>query len=114
MPEESAALFTPAVTERGAQFEGAPRIYGPFSALVRGVNARGERFECETTLDDLSAADCNLRLAEPVPKDAKLFVVTRLYKALVAMHVLVIRAEQQEESGLWCLSLAIIHNRFLS
>lgn len=114
MPEESKASFTQTVTERGAQLDCVPRIYGPFAATVRGTNALGVRFECETALDDLSASDCNLRLAEPVQAGAKLFVVTRLHKALVAMHVLVLKSELMEEDGQWCLSVQIIHNRFLS
>lgn len=114
MPEESEVISTQTVIEPGTEFEGVPRIYGPFTALVRGVNAHGDRFECETALDDLSAVDCNLRLAEPMKTGAKLFVVTRLHKARVAIHVLVLKAEPSEEDGLWCLSVAIIHNRFLS
>jgi len=114
MPEESKASFTPAVTDGVAQFDAVPRIYGPFTATVRGTNALGERFECETALDDLSASDCNLRMSEPIQAGAKLFLVTRLHKARVAMHVLVLKSELMEEDGLWCLSVEIIHNRFLS
>ena len=114
MPEESEAVFTHTFTEPVAQFEGVPRIYGPFMATVRGVNAHGERFETETAVDDLSATDCNLRLNQPVQAGAKLFVVARLHKALVAMHVVVLKAELQREDAVWCLSVAIIHNRFLS
>jgi hypothetical protein len=114
MSEELEAVFTQALAKPVTQLEGAPRIYGPFMATVRGVNARGERFEVETAVDDLSATDCNLRLNQQVKAGAKLFVVARLHKALVAMHVIVLKAEIQEEDASWCLSVEIIHNRFIS
>jgi hypothetical protein len=114
MSEESEAVFTQTFTDPVTHFDGAPRIYGPFMAIVRGVNAHGERFEIETAVDDLSATDCNLRLSQPVKAGAKLFVVARLHKALVAMHVIVLKSEAQEEDASWRLSVEIIHNRFLS
>lgn len=114
MPEQLASIFTSAASLlESAECDGAPRICGPFAAVVRGTNVRGEHFETETDLDDLSASDCNLRLKQQLEQKAKLFVVARLHKALVAMHCAVLKAEPQE-NGLWCLSLGIIHHRFLT
>ncbi|MDT5293969.1 MAG: hypothetical protein QOJ76_849 [Acidobacteriota bacterium] len=113
MSQQPKAIFTQAVAVIDAVSDDAPRIYGPFAALVRGTNARGERFESETELDDLSAADFNLRLRQPLERGARLFAVVRLCKALVAMHGVVLRAEPKGD-GSRRLSVAIIHNRFLS
>lgn len=113
MPEQFRSVFTAGDALKGAQCESEPRIVGPFAALVRGTNARGEHFQIETELDDLSAADCNLRLRQHVKNGAMIFVVARLHKALVAMHSIVLKAEPQE-AGQWCLSLGIIHHRFLA
>lgn len=114
MFEEPQAGFVQTLVDEDAHLEDAPRIYGPFDVIVRGTSTGGERFEVETALDDLSAEDCNLRLEQEVETGARLFLVARLHKALVAMHVVVLRAERQSADGLYCLSLGIIHNRFLS
>lgn len=107
MSEQSRTVFNTPFAED------APRITGPFAALVRGTDAQGQPFEVETELDDLSASDCNLRLRQEVSEGALLFVVARLHKALVAMHGVVLKSEQTED-GLWCLGLGIVNNRFLA
>src|SRR3954466_15394546 len=101
MPERFATIFTSSATlPESAGGDSAPRICGPFAAIVRGRNASGEDFETETELDDLSASDCNLRLRHQLEQRTRLFVVARLHKPLVAMHCIVLKTEQQE-SGLW-------------
>lgn len=112
MSEQSRTIFSTPLAPYESQ-DAAPRISGPFAALVRGRDAGGERFEVETELDDLSASDCHLRLRQEVREGARLLVVARLHKALVAMHSIVLKAAQQDD-GLWCLSLGIINNRFLT
>jgi hypothetical protein len=112
MSEQSRTIFSTPLAHADAQ-EKAPRISGPFAALVRGKDVPGRRFEVETELDDLSASDCNLRLQQEVREGSRLLVVARLHKALVAMHSVVLKASPQED-GLWCLSLEIINNRFLT
>ena len=113
MTEPAASVFTQAPADESAACDGAPRINGPFPALLRGVNARGEQFVSETELDDLSAVDFKLRLREPLEQGAKLFAVVRLYKALVAIQGIVLKAEPMED-GLSCLRVSILRNRFLS
>jgi hypothetical protein len=113
MSERLESVFMRAVSETTAEYDALPRICGPFPALVRGRNALGKQFESETTVDDLSALDLNLRLRQPVQADARLFAVVRLHRTLVAMHGIVLRAEPLGD-GLWRFSIAIVHNRFLS
>ena len=113
MPEQFSSVFNSMEARSDSHGDGAPRIIGPFTALVRGNDARGEHFEVETELDDLSASDCNLRLRQDVNNGTMLFVVARLHKALVAMHSVVLKAEKQEDEQ-WCISLGIIHHRFLA
>src|SRR5215212_5910441 len=112
MPDQLATIFTSASLAESAECDRAPRICGPFAAVVRGTNSRGEHFETATALVDTSAYDCNLRLRQQLEERTKLFVVARLHKALVAMRCVVLKAEPLAD-GLWCLSLEIIHNRFL-
>ncbi|HVG33295.1 MAG TPA: hypothetical protein VM911_09450 [Pyrinomonadaceae bacterium] len=114
MPEQCSSVFTLAVVEHNAQSDCAPRIYGPFAARVRGRDARGEQFESEAAVDDLSAADFNLRLRRQMEQGARLFTVARLHKALVAMRGIVLKAEPTADGLLWALSVQIVHNRFLS
>jgi hypothetical protein len=114
MPEQFSSVLTRAVVEQNAQCDGAPRIYGPFPARVRGRDARGQQFESEAAVDDLSAADFNLRLRQQMEQGARLFTVARLHKALVAMRGIVLKAEPTADGLLWSLSIRIVHNRFLS
>jgi hypothetical protein len=114
MPEQFSSVSTRAVVEQCAEGDGAPRIYGPFAARVRGRDARGQQFESEAAVDDLSAADFNLRLLQQMEQGARLFTVARLHKALVAMRGIILKAEPTPDGLLWSLSVRIVHNRFLS
>ena len=90
-----------------------PRIYGPFPALLKGVDALGHQLEGETVLDDLSATDFTLRLGQPVDVGAELLVVIRLHGALVAVRSVISKVEQQAE-GPSVVRASIVHSRFLS
>lgn len=114
MPEQFSSVFTCAVVEQNAQRDGTPRIYGPFHARVRGRDARGQKFENEAAVDELSAADFNLRLCQQMEQGARLFAVARVHKALVAMRGIVLKAEPTADGLWWSLSVRIVHNRFLS
>ena len=114
MSEQFSSVFTQAVVEQNAESDGAPRIYGPFAARVRGRDARGQQFESEAVVDDLSAADFNLRLLQQMEHGARLFTVVRLHKALVAMRGIVLKTEPAADGLSWSLSVRIVHNRFLS
>ena len=90
-----------------------PRIYGPFPARVRGVDARGARFRGEAALDDMSAGDFNLHLPQPTAVGRRLLVVIRLSRALVALRGVVLHAEPQPDGG--CrLNVSVTRYRFLS
>jgi hypothetical protein len=89
-----------------------PRIAGPFPAKVRGVDVRGEGFELEVVLDDLSANDFNLRLSRHVAPGSKLFVLVRIYEATLALRGLVQRIEPRTD-GISDFTVAINGYRFV-
>ena len=74
------------------------RIFGPFPAKVRGVDACGEAFEIPTVLDDLSAGDFNLQLAQAVDLGDKLSVMAQIHDATVALRGIVSRSEPHHAS----------------
>ena len=96
------------------------RIYGPFPAIARGVDANAEVFELRTVLDNLSARGLYMRLARRVKLGAKLFVVTRLSMAstlavpapCVAIRGVVLRVELQPD-GTYGVAVAFRRHRFL-
>ena len=89
-----------------------PRIYGPFPARVRGVDAGGARFEGEAALDEMSAGDFSLRLPQTSAVGRRLLVVIRLCRALVALRGVVLSAEPEPEGG--CrLNVSVTRYRFL-
>jgi hypothetical protein len=91
---------------------GEPRIYGPFAAVVKGVDARGERFKVSAVLDTLTASDFCLRLRRLVSAGERLFVVVRIHKATVLLRGRVSQADPEEDGG--CnLEVSISRSRFL-
>ncbi len=54
------------------------RIEGPFLARVRGVDADGERFDIETSLENLSASGLFMRISRPVKERTAIFVVLKI------------------------------------
>lgn len=82
----------------GGAHEG-PRIRGPLPALVKGSDARGERFHSDTVLENLSAVDFQLRLAERVEAGERLFVVTRICNAVVVLRGTVLHAPRRADEG---------------
>lgn len=52
-----------------------PRIYLPFPAKVRGIDASGREFEAETVLDNLAANSLYLRIMYPLKERVELDVV---------------------------------------
>ena len=98
----------------------SPRIELPFPATVRGVDATGERFTLDTVLDNLSAGGLYLRLARPVRRGMKLFIVVRLSTcrdpevpaARVALQGVVLRAEPQPD-GRCGVAVVFQRHRFL-
>jgi len=97
-----------------------PRILSPFPATVRGVNARGEAFETDTVLDNLSASGLYLFLRQRIEWGAKVFIVVqfstsstvRKTSPRVALRGEVLRTER-ESSGACGIAVEFIGHRFL-
>ena len=98
-----------------------PRIYKPFHAMVRGVNAGGEAFEVSTVLDNMSSGGLYLRVEQNVNQGAGISVIIRLSTkkvdlipvANVAVEGVVVRNEAQP-SGVYGLGISISNRRFVS
>ena len=97
-----------------------PRIYKPFHAMVRGVNAGGEAFEASTVLDNMSSGGLYLRVEQNVMQGAGISVIIRLSTkkvdlipvANVAVEGVVVRNEAQP-SGVYGLGISISNRRFV-
>jgi hypothetical protein len=97
-----------------------PRIQSPFPATVRGVNARGEAFETDTVLDNLSASGLYLFLRQRVEQGAKVFIVVQFStsptvrdtRPRVALRGEVLRTDR-ESSGACGIAVAFTGQRFL-
>jgi len=84
-----------------------PRIDEPFVARVRGVDARGNSFEAEAVLDNLSAGGLHMRLKRHVEEGLQLFIFLQLATRLmpgskglrVAAHGRVLRSEPQPDGA---------------
>jgi hypothetical protein len=103
-----------------AERRGVLRIELPLPALVRGMDASGDRFELQTVLDTLSAFDLSLRLARPVLPGTRLFVVIRLSlapaPAVPAARVAlrgVVRCVAPQLDGRNHVGIVFQHHRFL-
>lgn len=98
-----------------------PRIYKPFHAMVRAVNAGGEAFEVSTVLDNMSSGGLYLRVEQNVNQGAGISVIIRLSTkkvdlipvANVAVEGVVVRNEAQP-SGVYGLGISISNRRFVS
>ncbi len=55
-----------------------PRIHEPFPARVRGIDWRGDPFEVEAVLDNVSAGGLYMRIKRRMEAGVKLFVLFRL------------------------------------
>lgn len=92
--------------------QGAPRIYGPFPAVVKGVDALGRRFKTRAVVESLSAGDFRLHLRCLVKAGERLFVAARIHRAAVLLRGTVSRVELAAE-GECGLEVAISRSRFL-
>ena len=94
-----------------------PRIYEPFAARVRGVDGRGDPFEVEAVLDNLSAGGLYLRLKRRIEAGAKLFIFFRLATRLtpeakgmrVAARSRVLRSEPRPDGA---CGVAVVFERY--
>ena len=97
-----------------------PRIEGPFSAIVHGVDAGGETFEVYTVIDNLSARGLYLRLNQRLEPGTTLFTVTSLlnpgkireFAPRLALHGVVLRTELKP-GGVCGVAVVFSHHRFL-
>lgn len=110
--DNQATLAAPPSSYDEAERRSGPRIYGLFSATVRGVDARGEQFETVTILDNISATTFCLRLKQQVEVGAKLHVVARILKAVIELNGTVSRAESQPDQACG-ITVTITSFRFL-
>lgn len=90
-----------------------PRIRGPLPALVKGSDARGLRFHSDTVLENLSAVDFQLRLAERVEAGERLFVVTRICNAVVVLRGIVLHTPPRADRTGGGVSVRITRYRFV-
>ena len=103
-PEKSGATPEP---------QAQPRIYGPFPAVVKGVDALGRRFKVKAALETLTATDFRLHLRRFVAVGERLCVAARIYQATVILRGTVSRAEP--DGGEACgLEVSISRTRFLA
>jgi hypothetical protein len=95
------------------------RIPGPFPAVVRGVDRKGQAFETDTVLDNLSAGGLYFRLIPRVEEGAKVFVVVQLSMApteeatrsRLGVLGVTLRVEAHP-SGAWGTAVAFTRHRF--
>lgn len=89
-----------------------PRIDGPFPALVRGVDADGQKFTINTEIKHLSSTDFYLCLDRQVETFARLLAVAKIFTVRVALRGTVVHIEPQEHA-LCGVSVAITRYKFL-
>ena len=95
------------------------RIYDPFPAMVRGVNASGTAFLSKTIIDNISTAGLYLRLMQQIEHRAKLYIIVQLSNLQIEgepamrLHLSgeVVRVERRR-GGASGFAVAIKHNRF--
>ena len=108
-----------AIESRGERRQ-HPRLYEPFSVLVRGVDTCGEAFESTTVLDNFSAGGLYVQLRWRVEPGVRLFAIVHIVSAInptgpgprVAVRGRVVRVEQHLE-GQWGVGIRFTHHRFL-
>ncbi len=97
--------------QSGAGYTGVERRHDlrvelPFSAVVRGVDGTGDRFEEEVVLESLSARGLYVRLRRPMAIGTTLFICVKLWLSddadvrgpQVAVLGTVVRAEGQPDN----------------
>jgi hypothetical protein len=69
-------------------------LAGPFPSRVRGCDAWCKRFELQAEVENLSANHLYLKLDCCMQAAAKLFIITKIYRATVALRGEVVEVEQ--------------------
>jgi hypothetical protein len=104
----------------GIERRASPRTDLPFLAVVRGVDAAGDRFLTETVIDNISGCGLYLRLPRPVEHGSKLLVIVQLSfpgargvpGTRVALRGNIVRMEPQLD-GRCGVAITFQHHRFL-
>ena len=106
--------------ESNVDRRGKERVYTPFQATVRGLDANGTSFYSKTVVDNLSASGLYLRLTHCPKPGAKLFVSVQFANAQVndlPAGRLEIRGEvlrvEPKPGGVCGLAIVIERNRFV-
>src|SRR5207247_9233719 len=72
------SLGSPSAGYRVADRRLKPRIYEPFAARVRGIDGRGDPFELEAVLDNLSAGGLYMWFERHLQEGMQIFIFFRL------------------------------------
>jgi hypothetical protein len=96
------------------------RIYDPFPAMVRGVDASGTAFLSKTTIDNISTDGLYLRLMQQLAHRTKVYIVVQLSNAQIdsepamRLHLSgeVLRVEPRL-GGACGVAVTIKNNRFI-
>jgi len=108
---------SPSAGYRVADRRRKPRIHEPFGARVRGIDGRGDPFEAEAVLDNLSAGGLYLRLKRHVEEGLPIFIFLQLATRLmpgskglrVAAHGRVLRSEPGPDGA---CGVAVVFERY--
>ena len=111
---------SPSADLRVADRRRKPRTHEPFGARVRGFDGRGDPFDLEAALDNLSAGGLHMRLKQHVEEGLQLFIFLQLATRLmpgskglrVAAHGRVVRSEPQPD-GAWGVAVAFERYHYL-
>ena len=111
------SLGSPSAGYRVADRRRKPRIYEPFAARVRGVDGRGDSFEVEAVLDNLSAGGLYMWVKRHVEEGLQIFILFRLAARLtpevkglrVAAHGRVLRSESGPDGA---CGIAVVFERY--
>jgi hypothetical protein len=104
---------TPLEPVQSAECSATPNIQGPFPAVVLEVDAANESLGVRTVLDNLSARDFRLHMAQPPGEGKRLLVITQLSQAIVLLRGEITRV-QDDEAGGYSLSVSITQHQIFS
>lgn len=108
------------VSESAAERRSRSRIYAPFPAAVRGVDASGTMFHSRTVIDNISTGGLYLRLMQRLEQRTKLYIIVQLSNAqmdsepVLRPHISgeVLRIEPRP-GGACGFAIVIKHNRLV-
>ena len=108
---------SPSADHRVADRRRKPRTHEPFGARVRGMDGRGDPFDLEAALDNLSAGGLYMRLKRHVEEGLPIFIFLQLATRLmpetkglrVAAHGIVVRSETQPDGA---CGVAMVFERY--